>query len=181
MVALLLAFPARAYEVANDYFAYPVELDVPAEDGEEGIVTYAGHSISGQYGVGTSQISIFEGLVSKLPYGVHYVYWRDGQYNYRLAYGEELELTGTMFRADAVSLVTYNSYSSSGTQATYTSSSESNFSLSAGSYMVWSDLGHYPDLYTGRGARDYAHAACFGVAVIVILGCLDVLRRSCRL
>lgn len=148
---------------------------------DAGIVLFSSHSISPQYAVGTSQLTIFEGVLSKLPYGYHYVYWRDGQYNYRFAYSRDLSLSGTVFSASQVTIVTYYTYSSSGTQATYTSVSETSFSLSAGSYMVWSDLGDYPTLQSYRGAVDYAHLSVVILATIILLYIFDNLRRGFRL
>lgn len=107
-------------------------------------------SIAPDYGVGTSNTAIFAGLARKLPYGVNYVYWREGRYTYAFAYGRDLELIGTTFRADSVDIVTYDTNSGYDRQASYVHSSESNFSLSAYDYLVWSNLGHYPTLEDGR-------------------------------
>ena len=106
--------------------------------------------INPDYGVGTSNSAIFAGLARKLPYGVNYVYWREGRYTYVFAYGRDLELVGTTFRANSVDTVTYNTNSAYDGQATYVYGSESNFSLSANNYLVWSNLGHYPTLEDGR-------------------------------
>ena len=103
-----------------------------------------------EYGVGTSNTAIFAGLARKLPYGVNYVYWREDRYNYVFAYGRDLELVGTTFRADRVDTVTYNTNSGYDRQASYVHGSESNFSLPAHDYLVWSNLGHYPTLEDGR-------------------------------
>lgn len=116
-------------------------------------------SITSSYGVGTSNINIFGPIASKLPYGVSYVYWRDGQYTYRLAYSNGLELAGRRFTADEVTVITYQTNLGSNTQPSFTTTTEQNFSLSAGNYLVWSDLGNYPTLYE-RGGEDYAKTAC---------------------
>ena len=107
-------------------------------------------SIAPDYGVGTSNTAIFAGLARKLPYGVNYVYWREGKSTYVFAYGRDLELVGTTFRASSVDTVTYNTNSGYDRQASYVHGSESNFSLSANDYLVWSNLGHYPTLEDGR-------------------------------
>lgn len=107
-------------------------------------------SISDSYGVGTSNVSIFAGVARKLPFGVNYVYWREGQYEYCFAYGADLGLSGTTFSADNVDIITYITNSGYNRQATFTHSVESGFSLSAGNYLVWSNLGHYPTLEDGR-------------------------------
>ena len=107
-------------------------------------------SITPDYGVGTSNTAIFAGLARKLPYGVNYVYWREGKSTYVFAYGRDLELVGTTFRSTSVDTVTYNTNTGYDRQASYVHGSESNFSLSANDYLVWSNLGHYPTLEDGR-------------------------------
>ena len=107
-------------------------------------------AIDSGYGVGTSYTAIFAGLARKLPYGVNYVYWREGQYTYVFAYGRGLALSGTTFRADSVDTVTYTSNSGYYEQASYVHGSQSNFSLPANNFLVWSNLGHYPTLEDGR-------------------------------
>lgn len=175
MVALSVSANAADYTVWN---GEGVVEDVYSIDSDSGIMPLSAGSISGGYGVGTANTAIFGGLISKLPYGVHYVYWREGQYTYRLAYGRELSLSGSRFSGSSVRLVTYNTYSGSSSQAIWSSVEDSNFSLSAGKYLVWSDLGDYPQLETGKGVRDYAHAAAFGVAVLLLFALLRGFRSS---
>lgn len=107
-------------------------------------------SIVPDYGVGTSNTAIFAGLARKLPFGVNYVYWRQDRYTYVFAYGRDLELVGTNFRAVSVDIVTYNTNSQYDTQPSFVHSRQSNFSLPAHDYLVWSNLGHYPTLEDGR-------------------------------
>lgn len=130
--------------LSEDVYNESVDLEYLPEDA----VLAAG--IAPDYGVGTSNSAIFAGLARKLPYGVNYVYWREGRYTYVFAYGRDLELVGTTFRADSVDIVTYNTNSGYDRQASYVHSSESNFSLSANDFLVWSNLGHYPTLEDGR-------------------------------
>lgn len=150
----------------------------PLEEQEgEGLSLYSSHAVPSDFGVGTSNINIFGPVVSKLPYGTHYVYWREGQYEYRLAYGESLEYDGSRFLGDSVEVVTYRTNTGYGSQATFVYSAESNFTLSPGSYLVWSDLGHYPTLYE-RGVQDYVETACFGLAVCFVLWLIKSLFRG---
>lgn len=162
------------------YTTYEEKAGEGVYDISEDVMLLSAGSISGNYGVGTSNVAIFEGVVSKLPYGVHYVYWRDGQYAYHLAYGRELTLTGNRFSAPQVQMVTYSTYYGGGGQASFTSSTDNNFSLNAGNYLVWSDLGDYPQLETGKGMRDYAKAACVGLAVFGLYHLFRSFSRSIR-
>lgn len=132
-------------------------------DGEPVTVVLSAANISPSYGVGTSNISIFGPIASKLDYGVHYVYWRESQYEYCFAYSDSLMLNGTRFSASSATVVSYNTSSSYQTQASFTVSTDTNFSLDAGDYLVWSDLGNYPVLYE-RGVEDYGKTACIILA-----------------
>lgn len=150
-----------------------------SEDLESGIELFGSHSVTSDYGVGTSNINLFGPLAAKLPFGTHYVYWRDGQYQYRLAYSQEITVSGSRFSSPSVTLVTYQTNMGYGSQATWTVSKDSNFSLSAGNYLVWSDLGDYPQL-VDRSVRDYVHAAVIGLAVLFVFNLLRSLARSIR-
>lgn len=116
-------------------------------------------STTAGYGVGTSNVSIFERVAQKLPYGTHYVYWRDSQYEYRLAYSADLTLSGTTFRAPSATVVSYTTNSGYNEQPTWDEWTESNLTVNAGNLLVYSDLGNYPTLYE-RGVVDYAKTAC---------------------
>lgn len=149
----LLSTSAVAYE--NDVYSFEevVSSDVYDESVDleyfpEASVMDA--SIAPDFGVGTSNTAIFAGLARKLPYGVNYVYWREGRYTYVFAYGRDLVLSGATFSADSVDTVTYNTNTGYDLQASYVHGSVSNFSLSANDYLVWSNLGHYPTLEDGR-------------------------------
>lgn len=141
------------------------------------IVPYA--NISSSYGVGTSNISIFGPIASKLSYGVHYVYYREGQYNYCLAYSSDLVYEDGVFSSETATVVTYNTYSGSSGQASFSVSTERNFTLSPGNYLVWSDLGDYPTLYE-RGGEDYAKTACIILASFGIYYLFERLWHSIR-
>lgn len=149
----LLSTSAAAYEneiysfegvVSEDVYDESLDLEYLPED------AVMATSIAPDYGVGTSNTAIFAGLARKLPYGVNYVYWREGRYTYVFAYGRDLELVGTTFRASSVDIITYDTNSGYDRQASYVHGSQSNFSLSAHDYLVWSNLGHYPTLEDGR-------------------------------
>lgn len=149
----LLSTSAAAYEneiysfeevVSEDVYDESLDMEYLPED------AVMDASIAPDYGVGTSNTAIFAGLARKLPYGVNYVYWREGRNTYVFAYGRDLELVGSTFRAVSVDTVTYDTNSGYDRQASYVHSRQSNFSLSANDYLVWSNLGHYPTLEDGR-------------------------------
>lgn len=101
---------------------------------------------SADYNLGTSNIAIFSGLVAKVPWGQHYVYWRDGQYTYKFAYGE-LSLSGTVFSGgdNDITVISYNTENYNASYL-YTITTDTAFELYAGNRLVYSDLGNYPGL-----------------------------------
>lgn len=157
MVTIFMLVSSVSAYSAMDYFE-PVYEEVYSEvsvlaDAQP----YASYAPS--YSVGTTNLSIFQAVAEKLPYGTHYVYWREGQYEYCLAYSPTLELAGSTFTGQDVTVVSYSTYTGSSQQTTFTTGTAGDFSLSALSYLVWSDLGDYPTLYA-RGGADYAQTAC---------------------
>lgn len=101
--------------------------------------------IASQYGVGTSNLEIFDRIVSKIPFGSDYVYFRDSQYVYSLVYGD-LSFSGSSFSGSGVTRIDYNTYTGSSSQPTFSRSTVSSFNLSVGNWLVYSNLGHYPSL-----------------------------------
>lgn len=178
--------PVETVEVAVEPPAAQEEGGGEEDAGElDGYLSDAGGilplaDIQDGYGVGTSNTAIFGGVVSKLPYGVHYVYYREGQYRYCLAYADSLELSGSEFTAPSATVVSYTTGSSYQGQATWNVSTESNFTLDAENYLVWSDLGDYPEL-TERREGDYAQLACVMLASFGLYYLFRSLWRSiCR-
>ena len=143
--------PADVEPVETESSMDLIEMEVQDASGDVVRVAVPYASITPSYGVGTSYNSLFSGVVSGLPYGVHYVYYRDGRYDWCLAYSSELVLSGSVFTAPSVTLVTYSTDTNYQDQPTYAVSTESDFRLSAGDYLVYSDLGSYPDLYSREG------------------------------
>ncbi len=131
--------------------------------------------VNGDYGIGTSNTAIFSGVVSGLPLGVNYVYWRESRYEFCLAYGHNLALSGTTFSGSDVSVVTYNTYERDGSQPTFTSRVEPNFTLNANSWLVWSNLGNYPRLE--RRYERYEGITCL---MLCIASVFSILCSWCR-
>ncbi len=173
-----------------------VEFDLPVQDyafeeveenvGSEGLsVEYLPQTaplavVHDSYGVGTSYVGIFAGIARKLPLNVNYVYWREGRYDYRFAYGRDLVLDGSVFSSSSpvvvVSYVTNDNYSE---QPVFSVGSDSNFRLNTSNYLVYSNLGNYPCLEDGRDSN----AQIISLSCVVGLGLFLVLRifdRICR-
>ena len=93
------------------------------------ISSVSAYSIDPEYAVGSSNLTIFQGVAESLPYGVHYVYWRNGRYEYCMAYSNTLSVSGSYFTGSDCTVITYYTYSGGGTQATWPRSGEENSDL----------------------------------------------------
>ena len=131
------------------------------------------------YNLGTSNLTIFEGVVEKVPFGLHYVYWRDSEDRYCLAVGP-LTVSGTMFSsADPVTVYTYERhYTSGGSYYSWSVSTDNAFSLSCGNRLVYSDIGDYPSI-AGKEVSKYDAVTAYCAVGVVLFALFDRLRRSC--
>lgn len=131
------------------------------------------------YNLGTTNLTIFEGVVEKVPFGHHYVYWRDSEYRYCLAVGP-LTVSGTTFSSvEPVTVYTYERHYSSGdSYYTWSVSTDNAFSLTCGSRLVYSDIGNYPAI-TGKEVSKYDAVTSYCAVGFVLFALFDRLRRSC--
>ncbi len=173
-----------------------VEFDIPVQDYVfEEVGSDVGFEVAGlehlpeasplaavidSHGVGTSYVSIFSGIARKLPPYVNYVYWREGRYDYCLAYGRDIVLNGGVFSAASpvvtVSYVTDGNYSE---QPVFSVGSDSNFRLDASRYLVYSNLGNYPALEDGRDscAQIVSLSCVLGLGLFLVLRIFDRIFR----
>ncbi len=131
------------------------------------------------YNLGTTNLTIFEGVAEKVPYGHHYVYWRDSEYRYCLAVGP-LTVSGSTFSsAEPVTVYTYERHYSSGdSYYTWSVSTDASFTLACGSRLVYSDIGGYPAI-SGREVNKYDAVTAYCAVGVVLFALFDRLRRSC--
>lgn len=131
------------------------------------------------YNLGTTNLTIFEGVVEKVPFGHHYVYWRDSEYRYCLAVGP-LTVSGTTFSsAEPVTVYTYERiYSGGDSHYEWSVSTDNVFSLSCGSRLVYSDIGDYPTI-AGKEVSRYDAVTAYCAVGVVLFALFDRLRRSC--
>ena len=136
-------------------------------------------AVVSDYNLGTTNLTIFEGVVEKVPFGHHYVYWRDSEYRYCLAVGP-LTVSGTTFSsAEPVTVYTYERHYSSGdSYYTWSVSTDNVFSLSCGSRLVYSDIGDYPTI-AGKEVSRYDAVTAYCAVGVVLFALFDRLRRSC--
>ena len=131
------------------------------------------------FNLGTTNLAIFEGVVEKVPFGQHYVYWRDSEYRYCLAVGP-LTVSGSTFSSlEPVTVYTYERHYSSGdSYYTWSVRTDDTFSLSCGSRLVYSDVGHYPTI-AGREVSKYDAVTAYCAVGVMLFALFDRLRRSC--
>lgn len=126
----------------EDYLEdYAIATDSNAD---YGIMLLSSHDPYDSGSISSTVVNYMSDVVPKLG-NVHYVLFRSGQYTYRLYYSRDLEyLGGGYFEAPDTEFIEYDSR-----YYTWQEGTESNFSLSAGNYLIYSDLGGYPMLSSG--------------------------------
>ena len=136
-------------------------------------------AVSNDYNLGTTNLAIFEGVVEKVPFGHHYVYWRDSEYRYCLAVGP-LTVSGTTFSSsEPVTVYTYERHYTSGdSYYTWSASTDNAFTLSCGNRLVYSDIGNYPSI-AGKEVSKYDAVTAYCAVGVVLFALFDRLRRSC--
>ena len=113
--------------------------------------------------ISTSVLTYFRGMTEKLPPSSHYVLFRQSQYIYRLVYGENLVCNGNRFTGTDMMYITYDTR-----DYVLSSGNEGTFSLSAGSYIVYSDIGDiYPVLV--EGVKNYEFKALLFLCTMYLL------------
>ena len=131
------------------------------------------------YNLGTTNLAIFEGVVEKVPFGHHYVYWRDSEYRYCLAVGPLIVSGSSFSSSEPVTVYTYERHYSSGDYYyTWSARTDDTFSLSCGSRLVYSDIGDYPAI-SGREVNKYEAVIAYCSVGVVLFALFDRLRRSC--
>lgn len=137
-------------------------------------------AVVSDYNLGTTNLAIFEGLVEKVPFGHHYVYWRDSEDRYCFAVGA-LSVSGNSFNSsEPVTVYTYERHYNSNTGSYYTWSvtTDNVFSLSCGSRLVYSDIGDYPAI-AGKEVSKYDAVTAYCAVGVVLFALFERLRRSC--
>ena len=126
----------------------------------------------------TTYVTYFKDILSGVPFGDNYVAFRSGQYSYTMVTGDlSYEDSSKSFVLSGEGRI-FNFTTSSGYNASYNYDTDtiSNFSLNAGDAVIYSDLGHYPELIE-RGAK---YEMLSAVLLVFALLCLVVGRIFSR-
>ena len=120
--------------------------------------------------LGSSYVSIFRDLVGKISPMEDYVFFRSGEYDYTLIAGE-LECIAGIFEAPACTVyrIFVSPDGSGGYQ--FFQSEEIDFILETGIGLVYSNLGHYPDLIERTGFYSFA-----SLVLLLVCVCMYLLR-----
>lgn len=164
------------YYVQQDVTVKADQVTILDANGDENVL-YSNSNPT--QGVGTSNVSIFERVAQKLPYGTHYVYWREGQYEYRLAYSDSMTWNGSRFHADSATVISYTTTSGYDATQRWDEWTENDLNVYPSDLLVYSDLGNYPTLYE-RGEVDYAKTACIILCSFALWHLFSNLRNALR-
>lgn len=101
--------------------------------------------------------------VSKMSPDMDYVFFRSGQYSYRLVYADDLSYDGVYFRSTGASYISYDSR-----YYTISHGREGSFSLRANNYLVYTSLDTvYPTL--DSGVRNYEFKTLLFICTLMLL------------
>ncbi len=146
----MLASPSEASPSSATYNTYNIQVMSSYSGVYDGLIS-------------TSVLTYFRGMTEKLPPSSHYVLFRQSQYIYRLVYGENLVCNGNRFTGTDMMYITYDTR-----DYVLSSGNEGTFSLSAGSYIVYSDIGDiYPVLV--EGVKNYEFKALLFLCTMYLL------------
>lgn len=128
-----------------------------------GIMLLSGYSGTYDGTLSSTYVNYARDTVSKFAPGVHYVFFRPSQYQYRLVYGEDLTCDGADFTGTDMQYIAYDSR-----YYTFSSGTEGDFRLVTNGYMVYTDLeSMFPTL--DSGVRNYEFKTLLFVAVMYLL------------
>lgn len=117
--------------------------------------------------ISTTYLQYFKDMLVKLPHDTQYVFFRVNDYEYRMVYGDAINLSDNVFSGDALNYIRYyrtNNYNVWKLESGY----EGSFRLTTNGYLVYSNVG---DLYPSMngGVYTYAVYACLFVLVLTLL------------
>lgn len=138
-------------------------VDAPEEDA--GVEAY---SISGSPYPGTissTYLDYFEGIADKLSFREHYVAFRSSQYEYLMAWGQDLLYDGYQFKGSALSYCRI--YTGSGSNNMSVTFGSDTVYLTPGTGLVYSDLDHFASLTEGGTHLEFI-ALLFAVGFAVV-------------
>ena len=136
--------------------------------------TYAAtHSIYDSGTISSTYITYFKDTISGIGFSENYVAFRSGQNEYVLIVGK-LSLSNNIITSDGVvkQYRYYNDGSNYNTQTRYEVNELNSFSVNIGNYIIYTDLGDYPELIE-RGAK----YEMLSVLLLCVFGICYIIKR----
>ena len=112
----------------------------------------ATHSVYEEGNLSSTYVTYFRDTISGMSFKDNYVAFRSGQYTYTMVVGDLDFNNGTFTLNENGKEYVYSTSSGYNSRYTYEVNEISNFSLSVGDNIIYSDLGDYPQLEE-RGAK----------------------------
>lgn len=147
----------------------PLPVTIVEEVPEGDIVVYA--DTGAAYGtISETYLNYLTGVVEKLDYDNHYVIWKSGDYSYSLAYGEDMEIVGTLISGYDLDCVRIYRDSSTYNSNWYTEfTTLNNLELDTLRLFAYSDLGNLPTVKRGLSSLE-SSMVIFAIGFAVVFG-----------
>ena len=123
--------------------------------------------------IGTTQLQYFRDIISNLGINDSYVAARTGRYEYKLFAGDIKYSNGQFMgsqQGSVINVYTLNINNDYSGTHTYSISTDNNFSFNASNYLVYSNLGDYPQLE--ERSVIYVFSSLFIISVIALCALL---------
>lgn len=123
--------------------------------------------------IGTTQLQYFRDIVSNIGINDSYVASRTDRYKYQLFVGDIKYSNGQFLsnqQGSVITVYTINTDTNSFGTYTYSVSTDNNFTFNASNYLVYSNLGDYPQLE--ERSVIYEFSTFFIIAVVALCALL---------
>lgn len=130
----------------------------------------ATHNVYQEGNPSTTYIQYFRDIVSGIGFNDNYVAFRSGQYTYTMCVGDLEYNNGVISLSGEGGIYTFTQTGNYNSMYSLDYEEISSFSVSADGYIVYSDLGHFPQLVE-RGAKYEILTAvlvCTGLLGVVV-------------
>lgn len=112
----------------------------------------ATHSVYSEGNISTTYVQYFKDILSDCKITDNYVAFREGQYSYTMVVGDLEYSSGTITLQDSGKIYTFTQSGNYNSSYRYKSEPITNFSVTPGENIIYSDVGDYPELIE-RSAR----------------------------
>lgn len=128
------------------------------------------HTVYDEGNINTTYLTYFKDIISGIGFNDNYVAFRSGQYTYTMVVGELQYNNGVISLVNEGKEYVFSQSGNYNSTHRYYVNEINNFSLNTGNYIIYSDIGDYPELVE-RGAKYEIFTAvllCTALVSIVI-------------